>query len=225
LNLARVYIQQGTVEDKAIEALQRAASFDPPAPPWSVSWFTGLVNKQNGYLDEAIVNFKSIVNGDDEETRRREFDFSQDYGLLNELGQTIYERAKQERGEVNKALQETFLHEALGYFDRALKLDPENMTAHYNLSLIYRQLGDHEKGKTHLALYQKYKPDDNARDRALVLARSKDPAANHAAEAVVIYDLRRGGTYEMTLPRKAESFELKPLVNVAGTVADAQRRN
>ncbi len=74
-------------------------------------------------------------------------------------------------------------------------------------------------------MYQKYKPDDNARDRALVLARSKDPAANHAAEAVVIYDLRRGGTYEMTLPRKAESFELKPLVNVAGTVADAQRRN
>ncbi len=224
LNLARVYIAQGTVEDKAIEALQRAASFDPPAPPWSVSWFTGLVNKQNGYLDEAIANFKSIVDGDDEETRRREFDFSQDYQLLNELGQTIYERAKQERGDVNKVLQEEFLNQALGYFDRALKLDPENMTAHYNLSLIYRQLGDHEKGKMHLALYQDYKPDDNARDRALVLARSKDPAANHAAEAVVIYDLGRNEAYERTQTRQAASFELKPPMNLADK-ADAQRRN
>ena len=34
-------------------------SFDPPAPAWSVLWFTGLVNKQNGNFDEAIAdNFK-----------------------------------------------------------------------------------------------------------------------------------------------------------------------
>ncbi|MCB1032411.1 MAG: hypothetical protein KDD47_01080, partial [Acidobacteria bacterium] len=60
LNLARVYLEQGTVEDLAIQALDRAASFDPPAPSWSVAWFTGLVNKQNGFLDEAIANFESI---------------------------------------------------------------------------------------------------------------------------------------------------------------------
>ena len=216
LNLARVYLNQGVVQDKAVDALQRAASFDPPAPPWSVSWFTGLVNTQNGHLDEAIANFKSIVEGDDAETRRREFDFSQDYRLLNELGQTLYERAKQERGEIGKARRDALLQEAQTYFEQTLALDPENATAHYNMSLIRRQLGDSKAGKTHLNLYRKYKPDDNARDRAVALARQKDPAANHAAEAVVIYDLGRTEAYEREgLKRKAASYELKPPVDMA----------
>jgi tetratricopeptide (TPR) repeat protein len=216
LNLARVYITQGTVRDKAIDALQRAAAFKPPAPPWSVAWFTGQVNKQNGYLDEAIANFKSIVEGDDAATREREFDFSQDYNLLNELGQTIYERAKQERGEARQASQQALLREAQGYFARTLVLDPENDTAHYNLSLIFRQLGDPEKAQSHLALYRKYKPDDNARDRAIAIARSKDPGANHAAEAVVIYDLSRPEAYENdTVTRKAKPYELQRPANLA----------
>jgi tetratricopeptide (TPR) repeat protein len=205
-----------SVQDKAIDALQRAATFNPPAPPWSVAWLTGQVNKQNGFLDEAIANFKSIVEGDDAATREREFDFSQDYNLLNELGQTIYERAKQERGEARQASQQALLREAQEYFARTLVLDPENDTAHYNLSLIFRQLGDPEKAQSHLALYRKYKPDDNARDRAIAIARSKDPGANHAAEAVVIYDLSRPEAYENdTVTRKAKPYELQRPANLA----------
>jgi hypothetical protein len=37
LNLARVYIAQGTVRDRAVAALERAATFDPPAPVWSIA--------------------------------------------------------------------------------------------------------------------------------------------------------------------------------------------
>jgi tetratricopeptide (TPR) repeat protein len=216
LNLARVYITQGTVRDKAIDALQRAAAFKPPAPPWSVAWLTGQVNKQNGYLDEAIANFKSIVEGDDAATREREFDFSQDYRLLNELGQTLYERAKQERGEARQSRKIALLREAQGYFRRALALDPENDTAHYNLSLILRQLGDREQAQSHLTLYRKYKPDDNARDHAIAIARRQDPGANHAAEAVVIYDLSRPEAYENdTVERKAKQYELRRPANLA----------
>ena len=193
LNLARVYLAQGTVQDKAIEALDRAASFDPPAAPWSVAWFTGLVNKQNGFLDEAIESFESIVEGDDAETRRRGFDFSQDYRLLNELGQTLAERAKLERGEARREQREALLGEAVSHFERTLELDPENVAAHYNLSLAKRQLGDEEAAARHFDLYLKYKPDDNARDRAIAIHRAANPAANHAAEAIVIYDLNRDG--------------------------------
>jgi len=211
LNLARVYITQGTVQDKAIEALGRAAASNPPAPSWSVAWFTGLVNKQNGFLDEAIANFRGIVEGDSEETRRRGFDFSKDYRLLNELGQTVYERAKQERGEARQAKREALLAQARGWFERALEVDPENVTAHYNLSLIHRQTGQRERADSHLSLYRKYKPDDNARGQAVFQARRRNPAANHAAEAVVIYDLTREGAYELSGgPRKAEPYELKP---------------
>ena len=198
LNLARVYIAQGTVQDMAIAALDRASRFDPPALSWSVAWFTGLVNKQNGYLDDAINNFESIVALDDRETRRRGFDFSRDYRLLNELGQTLYERAKQERGETRQEQRQKFLRQAVATFRRVLELDPENVTAHYNLDLIYKQLGAGEKASEHFALYQKYRPDDNARDRAITSQRAANKAADHSAEAIVIYDLRRAGAYGLS---------------------------
>ncbi|MEE2939765.1 MAG: multiheme c-type cytochrome, partial [Planctomycetota bacterium] len=63
VNLARVYLAEGRVDRDAPEALRRARDFDPPAREWSVLWFTGLVNKQNGNLDEAIANLEQIVDG------------------------------------------------------------------------------------------------------------------------------------------------------------------
>ena len=217
LNLARVYLAQGTVESDAIRALERAASFDPPAPAWSVAWFTGLVNKQNGFLDEAIENFESILALDDAETRARELDFSYDYRLLNELGQTLFERAKQERGEERRERREELLNRAMARFERSLELDPENVTAHYNVSLLARQLGDTERAATHLTLYRKYKPDDNARDRAVAIARAANPAADHAAEAIVIYDLAREEAFERSAGvRRAEAFEIQARPELGG---------
>lgn len=210
LNLARVYLAQGTVRDQAIAALARAAAFDPPAPRWSVAWFSGLVDKQNGYLDEAIASFRSIVELDDAETRERGFDFSKDYRLLVELGQTLVERSRQERGEARRAEREALLREAAGWFERALALDPENIPAHYNLNLIWRQLGDEAKAAAHFERWQTYKPDDNVRDRAIAIARAADPAADHAAEAIVIYDLHRPGAYEL------DGAEPAPPAQVAG---------
>jgi hypothetical protein len=56
---------------------------------------------------------------------------------------------------------------------------------------VYTALGDRQLADRHAALHAKYKPDDNARDSAVAAARKKYPAANRAAEKVVIYDLRR----------------------------------
>jgi hypothetical protein len=212
VNLARLYIVQGTVQDKAIEALKRATGpgFAEPARPWSVAWFTGQVNKQNGFLDEAIANFRSVIELDDAVTRERGYDFSQDYVLLSELGQTLYERAKMERGEARKAERDKFLREAAGYFEKALTYDSEYVPAHYNLDLIYRQLGDEEKAAGHLASYRRYKDDDNARDIAVAAARRDHPAADHAAEAIVIYDLQRDGAFELGgSGRAAARYELR----------------
>ncbi len=197
LNLARVYLEQGTVEDLAVDALSRAASFDPPAHAWSVAWFTGLVNKENGFLDEAILNFRSILDASSEEMRKRELDFTQDYRLLNELGLALFERAKQERGETRAQRRSELLSEARSLFERTLELDPENVTAHFNLDLILRQQDEGARADHHRELYLEYKVDDNARDRAIARARAADPAADHAAEAIVIYDLGRPGAFEL----------------------------
>ena len=53
------------------------------------------------------------------------------------------------------------------------------------------ELGESAAAEEHAALHTKYKPDDNAGDRAIAAARMRYPAANHAAESVVIYDLGR----------------------------------
>lgn len=194
LNLARVYLKEGRLDD-AVAALQRAAAFDPPAPRWSVAWFTGLVNKQNGFLDEAIVQFRSILEDRYPELDRRRFDFSRDYVVINELGSTLFERAKRERG--NPERQRQLLQEAVAQFERTLALDAENLTAHYNLALIFAQLGDEPKAAFHRREHAKFRPDDNARDRAVTIARRRDPAADHAAQALVIYPLQRAGAPEL----------------------------
>jgi tetratricopeptide (TPR) repeat protein len=194
VNLARVYFKEGRLED-AVEALQRAGRMNPPPPRWTVAWFSGLVNKQNGYLDKAITEFKSILEDRYPELDQRGFDFSKDYEVLNELGQTLFERAKMERGEARKEQREGLLRQAMDRFQATLALDSENLTAHYNLALIHAQLGNTAQAAEHRRLHEKYRPDDNARDRAVTIARRNNPAADHAAQAIVIYPSQRPGAF------------------------------
>ena len=201
LNLARVYLREGRVTQEAPDALRRARDFgetgSPAAYEWSLLWFTGMVNKQNGRFDEAADNFRQLVEGGFAQAAGRGFHFERDYELLVELGNTLFERAKQERGESRRGARDALLSEAVGWLERALEYDPENVAAHYNLRLIHGELGDAERAQHHGDMHAKYKLDDNATDLAIANARRTYPAANHAAEAVVIYDLsgdaERGG--------------------------------
>ncbi|HSM12429.1 MAG TPA: hypothetical protein VLA66_00030, partial [Thermoanaerobaculia bacterium] len=129
------------------------------------------------------------------ELAERGFDFSKDYRIWVELGQTLIERAQIERGPERRAERLRLLGEARACFETALGLDPENLAAHYNLARIGRELGDAELERDHAEAYERYRPDDNARDRAVAIARRNDPAANHAAEAIVVYDLQRPGAF------------------------------
>ena len=194
LNLARVYLREGRIAKDAPAALRRAAEFDPPAPQWSVLWFSGLVNAQNARFDEAIRDYEQILEGGFEQAVGRNFDFNLDYRLLNELAQTLYERGRQERGESRLAERREYMQRALGYLHKVLKIDPENLSAHWNMSLIYTDLGQTDRAVDHAQLHAKYKPDDNARDRAIAAARQRYPAANRASEAVVVYELGRSLT-------------------------------
>ena len=190
LNLARVYYKEGRMED-AVAALQRASAFNPPAPRWTVAWMNGLVDKQNGFLDKAISEFRGALYDHYPELEARGFDFSKDYEVINELGSALFERSKTARDDAG--LQKKLLLEARDQFEKTLTLDSENVTAHYNLQLIYAELGDSRNSAEHGKLHARYRVDDNARDRAIELARRANPAADHAAEPVVIYELQRQG--------------------------------
>ena len=189
LNLARVLIREGRL-DEAGEALRRAAAHG--AYPWSVAWFGALVDLQNGEFDAAIEALVALVETRFEEARRRGFDFSRDYRLLNTLGQGLFERAKL---SASTERERQWLEAAAARFRQALAIDPENVTAHYGMAQVAARLGDETTEARHRRLHDTYRPDDNAKDRAIAAARRRDPAANHAAEAVVVYDLQRPGAF------------------------------
>jgi hypothetical protein len=65
------------------------------------------------------------------------------------------------------------------------------------MKLVARDLGDQVLEAHHAERHAIYKPDDNARDVAVTVARRRYPAANHAAERVVIHDLHRPGAHEL----------------------------
>jgi tetratricopeptide (TPR) repeat protein len=205
VNLARVYYKEGRLDD-AVAALQRASKFDPPAPRWTIAWFSGLVNKQNGFLDEAIREFRSILEDQYPELGRRGFDFSKDYEVINELGQAYFERAKMERA--NPERQREFLLKSTEQFQKTLVLDSENLAAHFNLAQLYTQLGDQPKAAFHRREHEKYLPDYNATDRAIAIARRANPAANHAAQATVIYPLQRTGAPELAAEKTTKTASL-----------------
>ncbi|MCH2136487.1 MAG: hypothetical protein MK101_07890 [Phycisphaerales bacterium] len=195
INLTRVHLREGQVTEAAPAALARAEAMDaPPARQWHLLWFGGQVDRQNGRLDEAIAKYRQIVDGGFEQAAGRGFDFSEDWRVLNELASTLHDRSRRERGEANSAAREALLEDALATWKRTLSLDPENASAHWGLSLVYRDLGDSEASQRHQRLHGRYKVDDNARDHAVSEARRRYPAANKAAEPVTIYDTSLPGS-------------------------------
>jgi tetratricopeptide (TPR) repeat protein len=193
LNLARVYDKEGRV-DEAVVALARAGErSQPAAPPWTLAWLSGRINWQQGRLAEAEENFRSVLEYRTAETVERGFDFSLDYEVINLYGQTLWDLAKQSRGADRADERRRYFERAIEQFQKTLRLDSENFTAHYSLAAIFDLLGEKEKAAEHRRLHERFKADDNAGDRAINLARKKYPAANHAAEAVVIYPLHRSG--------------------------------
>jgi tetratricopeptide (TPR) repeat protein len=140
LNLARSYYVEGELAEAA-KNLNKAREADPPAPWWSVAWFTGLVNAQNSlHLDEAIADFEKILDPKNQPWDRK-FDFTRDYVVINKLADTLFERAQQED---TPAEREQYYQRAVSYYERTLQIDPENLDAHYGLKRCFERLGQAE---------------------------------------------------------------------------------
>ncbi len=200
LNLARVYFNEGQLEE-AGRALRRASSEEPSAPPWTITWFSALIDRENGHLDDAIDSLHNIVKTRFQSARERGFDFSYDIRVLNMLGRTLFERARQERGESQRAPRHDLLEQSRDWFLKTLAIDPENLSAHYNLAQVYTELGDTEKAEQQRRLHEKYRPDDHAIEQAVTRQRTTNPAANHAADAIAIYDLNRSRSDTVKQPQ------------------------
>ncbi|MBL36795.1 MAG: hypothetical protein CMP07_00120 [Xanthomonadales bacterium] len=185
LNLARTRLEDGRLE-AAAAALAQAGGGEHPAYPWAVAYWTGELNRQNGFVEDAIAIWTDLEQTRYQEARTRGFDFSRDYRLLDQLGQAWLERA---RLASPGSTRDDALAQARSWFERALAIDPERAESHYGLAQVLRMRGERASADEHAELHRKYRIDDNARDRAIAIARARDPAADHAADDIVIYPL------------------------------------
>ncbi len=199
---ARTALKEGRIDD-ASQHLRSAAAATPPAYPWSIRWFSALANRQNGLLENAAIDLEALIASDFPEAVNRDFDFSKDDRVLVELGNVLLEMARaadknpdQASASSGESNSLAMRNRARDLAKRALDLDPENVSAWYLLAQAQSQLGDEAAAVASLAQHAKFKPDENARDRAVNLARLRDAAANHASEAIVIYDLNRPERFE-----------------------------
>ncbi len=214
INLVRVFLEEGLVQTHAPAALARAAAMDPPALEWQLLWFGGQVAMRNGDYLLAAESFREILRGGFTQAEGRGFEFANDYRLRNALGQVLYQLGLAASGDRRREL----MNEARAEYEAALSMDPENLNAHWGMKLVARDLGDAELEAHHAERHATYRPDDNARDVAITLARRRYPAADRAAEDVVIHDLHRPGAY--ALPGEAWAERSDADVADAGGEAD-----
>lgn len=158
VNLARVYQREGRIPD-ARDALAKASAMPEPAAPWVIAWLTGQINERNGFLDEAIESYESVLAT---KIPARGFDFSGDYEVLNSLAKVYYGRARQEPIGSDERL--AFIRKSIATYRRTIEIDSENVEAHYGLGLNYDELARSESDKSETL------PEDGSNGGAEALA-------------------------------------------------------
>ncbi len=195
LNLARVYNKDSRL-DEMKTAIEAAKKIDPQY--FKMAWLRAELNRQNGRLEEAIADYRSVLATKFPE---RGQDFSLDREIRRALAEALYQKAQIEPD--GSPEQAESLHQAIAELEdpradkrqphqgQVLAIDPEDRDAHYWLEKCYRQLGDTKKADEHLGYYKIYEIDNNARDSANLIYRMAHEWANRAAQAVVIYEMRK----------------------------------
>jgi tetratricopeptide (TPR) repeat protein len=213
LNLARVF-QADARFAEAQTALREAA--DRGAPWWTVAWFSGLVNAENFNFEDAVRDFEQILDPATQ-PREKKLDFTKDYVVINELGQTLYNLAQTAADEPER--RDDYLRRAVERFESTLDLDSEDLDAHFYLSKCYAWLG---RGMAEVAGADGPGPTDEKGllDLAGVLADRKAPREGRLRAAVL---LGRGVTAFAGQPLQPSAPRLPALLAVRRTCREVYR--
>lgn len=136
LNVARALIQEGETE-AAKPYIARALAINPTLA--RIHFFKAMIEKAEGDYDAAIASLRGV-----------EKNFPRDRVVLNQLGRLLFLKRQ--------------YAEAVAVLERTLKVDPEDLQAHYNLMLCYRGLGDIERARRAEALFKRFKADEAAQE-------------------------------------------------------------
>jgi tetratricopeptide (TPR) repeat protein len=104
----------------------------------------GRIHRARSRLDKAEEDYKKVLES-----------YPRDRLTLQQLG----ELAKIKSDVVPKSERVTQLNIAKGYYEQVLAIDPEDMSAHYNMMIIYQKLGRREDARREAKIFQDLKED------------------------------------------------------------------
>jgi Tfp pilus assembly protein PilF len=132
VNVGRARLQEGNLAG-AEEVLRRALAADPNLA--KTHFFLGTVLKNAGRYDESLAHLRTAANR-----------YPRDRVVRNQIGRVLF-------------LQRKFA-DAIGEFREVLRIDPEDLQAHYNLMLCYQGLGRQVEAERERTLYFRFKADE-----------------------------------------------------------------
>jgi tetratricopeptide (TPR) repeat protein len=126
-------------------AIRRALSIDPNSA--RALYYDGLLQRRAGNTEQEIADFRKVVEM-----------FPQSRDARRELGITYYRQDDEPA--------------ALEQFEALQKIDPDDLTAHYNLSILYRRMGKPEEAAVQQAMFADKKVDPGAPTYSLNFLRA-----------------------------------------------------
>ena len=134
VNVARAHIQEGNM-DEAERFLRKALEIDSGLA--KTHFFLGMALKSLGRYDEALEESLIAISK-----------YPRDRVVLNQIGQILFRKREYSR--------------AIEQLQKVLKIDPEDLQAHYNLMLCYQGMGNAEMAAREQTLYKRFKADEAA---------------------------------------------------------------
>jgi hypothetical protein len=148
--------------DSARMAIKRALALDPGNA--RALYYDGLLQRRAGNTKQEIADFRKVVEM-----------FPESRDARRELGITYYQQND------NPA--------ALEQFEALQKIDPDDLTAHYNLSILYRRMGKKEEAAEQQAMFVDKKVDPGAPTYSLNFLRIHPEISNESIPWHVHSDL------------------------------------
>jgi tetratricopeptide (TPR) repeat protein len=134
VNVGRVRVQEGNTAG-AQEVLRKALDLDPELA--KTRYFYAVTLKTQGKYDEALEHLRKALSK-----------YPRDRVVRNQAGRILFLKR-----QYQQAIQE---------FQETLRVDPEDLQAHYNLMLCYQGVGNFEMADREKKLYLRFKADESS---------------------------------------------------------------
>ncbi len=136
VNIGRSRVQEGDPAG-ALEVLEKALSIDPELS--KAHFFSAMALKAQGKYDLALFHLHKASSK-----------YPLDRVVRNQMGRILF-------------LKRNY-NEAIVQFKKTIEIDPEDVTAHYNLMLSYQGLGNKEMAEKERKLYMRFKADEASQE-------------------------------------------------------------